>query len=321
MGSKFIEAKTPLGSELISIIITSCNRKYYLKNCIESFRECIKWPNLQWIIIDNASVEPGLKEYIENLDFVEYKIFREKRNPPFEQYKAKNIGISLAKGDYVIDLQEDHQFIRKFDLQNFINIVEEFPDVGIIQLSGPGRKTFETLKIEHRKSSNGFPFYIMLNRSYNDVHFTKRSFYEKMGPFIEKWKKNLKDGIGGLRLGGGEYDYQKRFKKLKFKRACVNIPLTTPEVPALVRGDLRYGKYFPPPHKFYFKLIDVQEQDDLILCQNEIWDPWGWDKKDLRIKGYDKKHVSKVSETAKDYHLWRLNYLQKFRKLLGHLRF
>ena len=308
-------------SELISIIITSCNRKYYLKNCIKSFRECIKWPNLQWIIIDNASVELGLKEYIESLDFLEHKIFRKKRNPPFEQYEAKNIGISLAKGDYVIDLQDDNQFIRKFDLQNFINITEEFQDVGIIQFSGTGRQSFKSFKIEHRKTSKGFPFHIVRNKSYNDVHFTKRSFYEKTGPFIEKWKKNLKDGVGGLRLGGGEADYQKRFNKLKFKKACVNIPLTTSMVPARVRGNLRYGKYFPPPHKFYFKLIDVKEQDDLILCQDDIWDPWGWDKKDLRIKSYDNKHVSKVSETAKDYHLWRFNYLQKFRKLLGHLRF
>lgn len=321
MGLKSIEEKRSMGSDLISIIITSCNRKYYLKNCIESFRECIKWSNLQWIIIDNASVEPGLKEYIESLDFVEHKIFRKKRNPPFEQYEAKNIGISLAQGDYVIDLQENNQFLRKYDMQNFIDIVEEFPDVAIIHLGSSGRKTFKTLKIEHRKTQKGLPFHVILNRSYNDVHFTKRSFYEKMGPFIEKWDINLKDGIGGLRLGGGESDYQKRFQKLKLKKASVNIPLITKDVPTKVRGNLRYGKYFPPPHKFYFKLIDVHEQEDLILCQDDIWDPWGWDKKDLRIKGYDKMHVSKVSETAKDYPLWRLNYLQKFRKLLGHLRF
>ena len=50
---------------LVTVGVVSYNRLHYLRALIASARRCIDYPALQWILVDGASVEPGLREYLE----------------------------------------------------------------------------------------------------------------------------------------------------------------------------------------------------------------------------------------------------------------
>jgi hypothetical protein len=46
----------------VTLGLLSWNRLHYLRATLESARRCIQYPNLEWIVVDNESNEPGLRE-------------------------------------------------------------------------------------------------------------------------------------------------------------------------------------------------------------------------------------------------------------------
>ena len=87
---------------LVSIAIISFNRLNYLKATLESAKECIQYPNIEWIISDNNSKEPGLREYIDGLDWVQVKLFGDQSHAD-----AMNEIVEKAKGEYIFIWPQD----------------------------------------------------------------------------------------------------------------------------------------------------------------------------------------------------------------------
>lgn len=77
---------------LVTIGFVNCNRLHYLKSCVESAVETTKdYPNLEFIIIDNASIEEGTSEYLNEKESLGFKIVRQdKRDPKNEFAKGLN---------------------------------------------------------------------------------------------------------------------------------------------------------------------------------------------------------------------------------------
>lgn len=276
---------------LVSIAVISFNRFYYLKATLESARECIQYPNIEWIVSDNSSNEPGLKEYIENLDWVQVKIFGDQPHAD-----AMNEIVSKAKGEYIFIWPEDVQFIVKGDwLKDVIELLDNNRDVGSIGINFLRRKTYKQLttfrkwlhfklilvELYHFKTKFRFPRKLV---SSSGLHaFTlgflwpgvcgsgipsvaRTAVWRKIGP----WKSTQTASTSNIIDSslGSEEDMVRRFYRggVPFQQACLNLSVAADIIndeigaKAKVRKGYRFGNYTPPSGTFYYKLI---EQNDI----------------------------------------------------------
>lgn len=269
---------------LVTIGIVSCNRFYYLRALVESVCECILYDNLEWIVVDNASIEPGLREYIEQLDFVQYKIFRSVRSPSTEHVEAMNKIITLSNADYVMILPEDIQFIVKGDwMKDFVELVETHKHIGTVVFDAQRRVTV-TKYFSSKRSIFSFlrrssPYNLYTTSSGREflgygnskpgiggagiLTFARKGIWQRLGPWEGTGKQTVADSSGG-----GETEMLRRYKQsgLKLERCLVRIPVAADVITdpigtkARIRGNRRYGKYFAPPSgKFYYRIWGESE--------------------------------------------------------------
>ena len=95
--------------------IVNCNRLHYMRSCLESLLYCTdSYDNKEIIIVDNASVEQGTSEYLDEKEKQGIIVIRqEKRDPSSEFAKGLNVIIENSTGEYICPLQGDMQFIVK----------------------------------------------------------------------------------------------------------------------------------------------------------------------------------------------------------------
>lgn len=106
-----------LGDEMITVVIPNYNGNKYLKQCIDSVY-AQDYKDIEVIIIDNASTD-GSYEWLK-----EYKdiIFKQlDKNYGFS--RAVNEGIKLAKGEYVLLLNNDTELCSGF-LKEMVQVIE-----------------------------------------------------------------------------------------------------------------------------------------------------------------------------------------------------
>ena len=87
---------------LVSIVIPNWNGKKFLKDCITSLRNQTH-NNLEIIVVDNASQDDSV-EYLQN-NFPDTKVIEHSSNLGFGA--ANNTGISAARGEYIMMLNND----------------------------------------------------------------------------------------------------------------------------------------------------------------------------------------------------------------------
>ena len=130
----------------ITIAIISCNRLHYLKATVESARQCIRYPNLEWIIDDDASTEPGLREYVESLDWVDHKLFRKRTHAD-----AMNTIVDLANGEAILLWTDDKQFIVSGDwMLDIAELLFNTKSLGSVGLECLRRPTYKRFFHPHR---------------------------------------------------------------------------------------------------------------------------------------------------------------------------
>ncbi len=55
----------------ISIAFLSWNRLHYLRATVLSAKRCVDYPDIEWIISDNESIESGLRSFVDGLGWVQ----------------------------------------------------------------------------------------------------------------------------------------------------------------------------------------------------------------------------------------------------------
>lgn len=114
----------------VTLGFVSCECGHYLRATLESARECIEYPNLEWIVVDDDSAEPGLKEYIHGCGWIQHKVFRRQTHA-----EAMNQLVEMATGEFILIWPEDVQFITRGDwLLDLVEILQENPDIGGVGL-------------------------------------------------------------------------------------------------------------------------------------------------------------------------------------------
>ena len=125
-----------MSAPLVTIGVVSYNRLHYLRALMESARRCVVYPNVQWIVVDGQSVEPGLRTYVESLDFVDHKLFERCTHP-----EAMNRIVELARGEYLMILPEDVQFVLSGEwLADMVEVASN-SFVGHVQFDAQRRQT------------------------------------------------------------------------------------------------------------------------------------------------------------------------------------
>ncbi len=115
----------------VTLAFISWNRLHYLRATLESARLCIDYPNLEWIVSDNNSAEPGLRSYINSRDWIGQKWFKTQTHA-----EAMNEIVERATGKYVLIWPEDVQFVvRGHWLRDLISTLEANPEIGSVVIN------------------------------------------------------------------------------------------------------------------------------------------------------------------------------------------
>ena len=114
----------------VSIIIVTHNRKGLTEACIESLFRNTGWPNLEIIIVDNASTD-GTVEYLRKVAerHSTVKLLVNDSNGGFAP--ANNQGICHASGDFIVFLNNDTRVTRGW-LGRLVNWLERDRTIGLV---------------------------------------------------------------------------------------------------------------------------------------------------------------------------------------------
>lgn len=89
---------------LVSIIILNRNGLIHLKNLFKDFSKKTNYSNYEIIIVDNDSDDDSVK-FLKSLNELNIKIIENNENVSFS--KGNNDGVKIAKGDYILLLNND----------------------------------------------------------------------------------------------------------------------------------------------------------------------------------------------------------------------
>jgi hypothetical protein len=273
----------------VTLSFISYNRLHYLRATLESARECIQYPNLEWIVSDGASREPGLREYLDSLDWVDHKL-QHTSHP-----QAMNQIVEKTTGEFLLIWPEDVQFTVRGDwMKDIVEIMSQNKWIGSTWLDYARRKTIEAFfnpslwankrrlldefvhlrgKVRRAKilsSSRGFRVRTLGWVESGIVgsgipSLTRTNVWRTLGPW--RTASELKTKMTDSSLGA-EDDMLDRFyeSRLPLQRATPLVPVAADIITdstgckAKVRGKYRYGVYFPPPSgRYYYRIRDLSE--------------------------------------------------------------
>lgn len=296
-----------MASPVLTIGIVSCNRLFYLRALVESMRFCLPLDRIECIVVDNASIEPGLREYVESVDFLAERVFRDVRSPATEAAEALNTIIERARAPYVLLLTDDVQFIVTGDgwLNGVLELAAHHPQLGSIMPIALRRVTirryfdsslrarlFPRTVPARLRTRDGRVTAICFDRkelgvTHSALGITSVDTWRRLGPFKTSGASQSLQDAGA----GAEDDVVRRYERagLRLRKALLEVPaiaeiITDPKgTQARVRGNRRYGRYFAPPQgPFYYRIWSEPEAAVLphggsAIAFEDIVQPLGFD--------------------------------------------
>jgi len=111
----------------LSIIILNYNVRYFLEQCVLSVQSAIQNLDAEIIVVDNNSPDDScqmMKEYFRDVILIENK-----ENSGFP--KGNNIGVSIAKGEYICILNPD-TVVAEDTFEKILAFAKTKADLGIV---------------------------------------------------------------------------------------------------------------------------------------------------------------------------------------------
>jgi GT2 family glycosyltransferase len=120
----------PSHAGLVSIIVPTRNQQAVLKPCIESILSSTEHIACEIIVMDNGSDEPPTLAYLASIAaHPRVRVFRDEQ--PFNYSRLNNRAVALARGEYLVLLNNDTEVISPDWLQTMLGIMSQ-PDVGAV---------------------------------------------------------------------------------------------------------------------------------------------------------------------------------------------
>lgn len=202
---------------LVTLTLTAYDRLIPLQECLRSFWETNTYPNVELVIVDNASTDPELVEFLEDYKPpCEYRHHRRFENDyPYGQKRARIRSREMARGEFFIDCPDDHLFVVRDDwIQRAIDHIRTDPKTGcIVHYAQPLYRWGKANNAWEPYPGN--PLFIRsLHKGYADYHIMSRAAYEDIGPF--KWALGRES----------EGEYMERSLKAGYRRVLPRLPVS-----------------------------------------------------------------------------------------------
>ena len=265
----------------VTFHVNSYNRLTLLQNLLRSFARCNECRQVEWIITDFGSTDGSrdfIKEYQRGSDFPVVVVWGDEE-ACFEQYRRKGLSIDsrwarrravmgrfrrearrLARGDFLFDVADDHQFIRPG------NWLEEIKEIyrhrqekeGRDDIAGVVAYGYQRVRLDKPNNARypvanvaRVPYFVAREKSYVDYSVMKRSTCRTVGEYLdpveltpgtpeaERWERE-DDFIQS------EAEYERRCRKRGLVRVFMKYPVTVafPNDFERERGD---GELIVPP--------------------------------------------------------------------------
>jgi hypothetical protein len=218
------------------------------------------------LVCDNNTIEKGFDEYLNELSN-KYKNITVKKytdRTKNELYRAMNWAVAYAKKekyDIINFVQDDRQYLYKDDsqLDSVIEVFKKHSNIAQINGELTWKRKIDRIGKIKVISAGGHDYGVLIDKRVCDNGFTRLSIYDKIGEYpmgAISWGLEKNRYVGKI---NGEIWFGKRCYKHGYNRALIYDPNYGMMFDcAYVRGEERYGNYFPPPNKFYFKLLDKE---------------------------------------------------------------
>lgn len=250
----------------ILFAILTCNRLFYLRNCIKSILKFADLHCSKILIIDNCTIEEGIDDFYSTLP-PSVEVHRFQDRVPNELYRAMNFGISYCMDNNIPIInfvQDDYQYVyaNSRSIPSVLACFDKYKRVGQINTNMVWkRKNAGKRKI---RSANEVNFAFLQEKRLVDNGFTRVKIYKKTGLYphnLISYDQNSSKtyGFGKKRYDkkkrpNGEIWFGQRCHKLGYCRAISLLPdIAMMFDCAYVRKMQRFGRYFPPPGEFYIK--------------------------------------------------------------------
>jgi GT2 family glycosyltransferase len=112
---------------LVTILIATRGRPPELAATLTALRKQT-YPSIECLVIDDASPEP-LQELVHSI-WPEATVIREEKN--LGQCACRSKGFKLAKGEFILQLDDDACFTKPGDLATAVRIIEAHPEAGLL---------------------------------------------------------------------------------------------------------------------------------------------------------------------------------------------
>lgn len=120
------------GGEIpVSVIIPCYNQGEFILDAIASVEDC--WDDVwELIIVDDGSTERLTRDVLGYLQGRGYRVINQSNQG---LAKARNVGIEMARGRYILPLDADNK-IKPDYIRNGIEILDKYPQVGVVYGNG-----------------------------------------------------------------------------------------------------------------------------------------------------------------------------------------
>lgn len=245
----------------ITFHVNSYNRLALLKNLLRSFERCNECRAVEWIITDYGSADGSrdfIKEYQRGGDWPVAAVLGDEEDI-FAEYRAKGLSIDsrwakrravmgrfrrearrLARGDFLFDVADDHQFIRP---GNWLEEIQEIyrhrqEKAGRDDIAGVVSYGYTRARLDKPNNARGpaentdrVPYFVAKEKSYVDYSVMKRSTGQSVGEYLDP--VDLIPGTKEAALWEGENDfiqseaeYERRCRRRGLVRVFMKYPVT-----------------------------------------------------------------------------------------------
>jgi glycosyltransferase involved in cell wall biosynthesis len=283
---------------MLTIGITSYNRGKYLDVLLNSLEEECKVHKHELILVDNFSTEKKVFETIEShkniiTHFVDRgKNKNEKQDYINNEYEAKNIIIERAKGQVILFLQDDLQYIAPcgsiLEYASFFN----FSHAECMTVNAVRKSTIQSQFTNNLYDDMTNIFTFRQNpQHFHTMGFFRSRTFKKLGKYVVDWP--CEQQFWGHSEDVYDAKVKTMFDNMKVKHKCISLQTYVPLfVPvwndprggyAFLRDNKRYGIYIGPieGEKLLYHQFSKEEFNQLRLLNQplsfvDVAKPIGW---------------------------------------------
>ncbi len=113
-----------IGDPLVSVIIPTRDNGHVLQRCLDSIHENSVYKNLEFVILDNGSMEPKTINILESISKeADCRIVRHAH--PFNYSELNNLGVRQSQGEILLFLNDDTELVSSDGIERMIGFAQQ----------------------------------------------------------------------------------------------------------------------------------------------------------------------------------------------------